>query len=352
MAALRIARLALRSSTWKRVIVIAALLISSSGSVASAQECLPEAAPKIIVMRGLLEIFSLGMNDLAEKLRCRGYDATSTSWTLALFSLDYSGDRPVIVIGHSLGGRMCGWASRILKSHGQRVPLIFVVDANLLTSIPSNVDKCVNLYVTNELGIFHGSPVWAESPETQIVNWDVSRGQPSMFVGGVNHFDIDATDWVHDIIIREIECRFPLGTTMPEDYFESYSLRDGSGPTVSPMRISAGKDISNMKTEDQGVGFGARVKDPFENEIAGKSDAISNDEAQLLRRAEASLTHVLGPDEEDPFEAEERRNKPVQWQPSRSNQTEVVGVTVATGRIARVPWQPTRPRAVNSQLNP
>ena len=95
-----------------------------------------------------------------------------------------------------------------LKSCGRRVPLIIVVDANLMQPIPPNVDKCLNLYVTNKLGVFHGSPVYPESGCTEIVNWDVSQGQPSMFVGGVNHFDIDSTDWVHQIIIDEIDAMF------------------------------------------------------------------------------------------------------------------------------------------------
>ena len=38
----------------------------------------------------------------------------------------------------------------------------------------------------------------------------VSRGEPSWFEGGVNHFDIDATPWVHQIIIHEIAKTFPL----------------------------------------------------------------------------------------------------------------------------------------------
>jgi hypothetical protein len=87
--------------------------------------------------------------------------------------------------------------------------LVIIVDANLMQPIPANVDRCVNLYVTNPFGIFHGSPVRGESPCTEILNWDVSQGQPSCIEGGVNHFDIDATPWVHQIIIDELEERFP-----------------------------------------------------------------------------------------------------------------------------------------------
>jgi hypothetical protein len=168
-----------------------------------------------LVLRGVFEVFSLGMNDLAKKLACRGYDVKATSWSLALLEAQCNDNRPYVVIGHSLGGRMCAWTSRKLMSCGKRVPLIIIVDANVVQRIPANVDRCVHLYVTNPLGIFHGSPVRAESPCTEIVNWDVSQGQPSMFEGGVNHFNIDATPWVHQIIIDEIERMFPRSGTMP-----------------------------------------------------------------------------------------------------------------------------------------
>jgi hypothetical protein len=184
----------------------------------------PQCRPKILVLRGIFEVFSLGMNDLARKLRCRGYDAEVTSWILALAEVECSDPRPLVVVGHSLGGRMCGWASRKLKSCGRRVPLIIIVDANLFQSIPPNVDECLNLYVTNKIGVFHGSPVKAESSGTEIVNWDVSRGQPSMFAGGVNHFDIDATAWVHQIIIDKIDATFAPPSRAPSTVLEQESL--------------------------------------------------------------------------------------------------------------------------------
>jgi hypothetical protein len=165
--------------------------------------------PKILVLRGLCEVFSLGMNDLTKKLAHCGYDVKVTSWTLALAEAKCDQGQPLVVIGHSLGGRACAWVSRKLMSCGERVPLIIIVDANLIQAIPPNVDRCLNLYVTNKLGIFHGSPVRAESSETEVINWDISEGKRWLFEGGVDHFDIDATPWVHQIILDEIATSFP-----------------------------------------------------------------------------------------------------------------------------------------------
>ncbi len=195
---------------WPAGICVAALAAGLLPTVANAGAPRSPAGPKVLVLRGVFEVFSLGMNDLAKKLRYQGYDAEVTSWSLALLHAKCSDDRPLVIVGHSLGGRMCGWVPRKLRKCGRRVPLVVIVDANLIQRIPDNVDRCVHLYVTNKLGIFHGSPVRGEVPGMDIVNRDVSEGQPSFLQGGVNHFNIDATDWVHDIIIQEIAQRFPM----------------------------------------------------------------------------------------------------------------------------------------------
>jgi hypothetical protein len=339
MIAPRIPPHALRTNCCKLALVIAALIGSCASRSAMAQDCTPQGPPRILVLRGVFEIFSLGMNDLAEKLRCRGYDATSTSWSLALFSMDCSGDRPLIVIGHSLGGRMCGWTSRLMKSCGHRVPLLIVVDANLLTSIPSNVDECLNLYVTNNFGIFHGSPVYAESPETHIVNWDVSRGQPSMFLGGVNHFDIDATDWVHNIIIREIECRFPLCLAVEGDVGEPLAASDLKRSSESSPRSTSATSSSNTDSVAVTIETGIEM----DAQEIGKANADPSQEVEQIRTAEAPQMHVLRHDAEDPFEVHARKYKRVQWQPTRPTRAEIENAGGATEHVERVNWQPTVP---------
>ena len=201
-------------SPWRRwvaalIVVILAIAVCEQPASAGGRVHRYTVPPKILVLRGVFEVFSLGMNDLTKKLACRGYDVKVTSWSLALHEVECSDQQPYVIIGHSLGGRMCGWVPRKLMKCGKRVPLVIIVDANLMKPIPPNVERCLNLYVTNPFGIFHGSPVRGESPCTEIINWDVSQGQPSCFQGGVNHFDIDATPWVHQIIIDEIEETFP-----------------------------------------------------------------------------------------------------------------------------------------------
>lgn len=239
-----------RRSRWKRwtaALAVVVLVTSFSGGSASANDRTYECTlpPKILVLRGVFEVFSLGMNDLAKKLACRGYDVTLTSWSLALHETVCADERPYVIIGHSLGGRMCRWVPWKLGKCGKRVPLVIIVDANLVKPIPANVDRCLNLYVTNPFGIFHGSPVRGESPCTEIINWDVSQGQPSCVQGGVNHFDIDATAWVHDIIIDELEEGFPSPLSL------AMSGKPGRGEVAPPdapseIRLPVPREIQTL----------------------------------------------------------------------------------------------------------
>ena len=94
------------------VVVALAIVACRQPATARAQTDCYAGRPKILVLRGIFEVFSLGMNDLAQKLVHCGYDAQVTSWSLALYEAKCTGDRPYVIIGHSLGGRMCAWVSR------------------------------------------------------------------------------------------------------------------------------------------------------------------------------------------------------------------------------------------------
>jgi len=297
------------------------LLLCVSTSGAAAQTPPPYASPRILVLRGVFEVFSLGMNNLAEKLRNRGYDAKSTSWSLALTEAQCDDDRPLVIIGHSLGGRMCAWLPRKLKSCGKRVPLVIIVDANLFQTIPDNVDRCLNLYVTNKMGIFHGSPVSGESCSTQIVNWDISEGQPSMFAGGVNHFDIDSVDWVHDIIIDEIERSYPSLTV------DSIGrrARPSTIPSVAVRTHSSSRDTRTFVTT-RGI-----VVDPFPSD-----DRLPRNRSLASRSIRTRLTRLT-------TSSTTPQRQSVAWSPTRPGQslhTESVHSSVASSTPLR-----TRPRA-------
>jgi hypothetical protein len=176
-----------------------------------AQETAPPATTRVLIIRGVLNIFSTGLDELGKELRQRGYEVEVSSpggcWGGALrlreaYERDPRGG-PLVIIGHSMGGRACLHISRYLESHHIPVKLVVIVDANPWVACPANVERCVNLYVTNPYGVFHGSPV--QGPSSRVLNYDVTKIERPAWADPVDHFDIDNSPWMHGVIIGEVE---------------------------------------------------------------------------------------------------------------------------------------------------
>ena len=187
----------------------AALWLCSS---ASAGTSTPQYRGRVIVIRGAFTVFSLGLNDLGEELAEYGLDVEVVPDILAGRAAadlvtEYRRNRnmgPIVFIGHSRGAELGPREARLLQKHRIPVKLIVMVDAVHQTSIPSNVQRCVNLYHTNMLGILHGVPARAESKRTQMINTDIGRLKTRGEAGSINHFNIDASPWIHDLIVAEV----------------------------------------------------------------------------------------------------------------------------------------------------
>lgn len=198
--------------------LVVALLVWS-GSPATAEEAVRPATARVLVIRGVFNIFSTGLDDLGQQLRAQGYDVEMSSpagsWAGAMrlreaYERDPRGG-PLVIIGHSMGGRACLHISRYLQSYGIPVKLVVIVDANPWVTVPDNVERCVNLYVTNPFGVFHGSPVYGAAANTEppnassrVVNIDVTKVPRPAWAEEVNHFDIDNSPWMRQVILNEI----------------------------------------------------------------------------------------------------------------------------------------------------
>jgi pimeloyl-ACP methyl ester carboxylesterase len=192
---------------------VALVVVLGIGHFASlrADEPAPPATVRVLVIRGVFNIFSTGLDDLGQELRERGYDVEVSSpggcWGGALrlkesYERDPNGG-PLVIVGHSMGGRACLHISRYLQSYNIPVKLVVIVDANPWVSVPENVERCVNLYVTNPYGVFHGSPVHG-APTSQVLNYDVTKVERPSWADPVNHFSIDDSQWMHGVILGEI----------------------------------------------------------------------------------------------------------------------------------------------------
>jgi len=174
---------------------------------------------QVFCLRGLLDVFSVGLDDLAERLRREGIDATAMSgpsWRALGYEISRTrsgGDLqgPLILIGHSYGADDAIWLARFLSHQNIEVELLVLLDATDPPAVPENVARCRHLYRPTILGdllpfVFAGNPVQAEESNnrTEIINEIAS---PEIFgpaAARIDHFSIDASAAVHDLIVDEV----------------------------------------------------------------------------------------------------------------------------------------------------
>src|SRR6516165_7053729 len=154
----------------------------------------------VYLLRGLMNIFSLGMDTLAEKIQRHGIYATvhnHTEWeTLAdqaAAAYRAGKEGPIIIVGHSLGADAVMQMSAYLGRKGVPVALAVPFDARGSYATSSNVGRLLNLthagygYMSRGAG-FHGS----------LSNVDVSSDR------NIDHLNIDKSARLHTKVVAAI----------------------------------------------------------------------------------------------------------------------------------------------------
>jgi hypothetical protein len=106
---------------------------------------------QIYLLRGFLNVFSLGMDDLARKLQANGISATAMNHADADFVASRimttynAGDHgPVVLIGHSLGADAVVDVADALARYNIPVALLVLFDGTEPHQIPVNVAAAIN----------------------------------------------------------------------------------------------------------------------------------------------------------------------------------------------------------------
>src|SRR5262249_53227771 len=110
-----------------------------------------QAREHVYLFRGLADVFSLGMNTLADELNQRGVYATAHSHTdwkpladKAVAAYKAGKERPIILIGHSLGADAVMQMADYLGDKGVPVALLVPFDATQSFPVPGNVGRVIN----------------------------------------------------------------------------------------------------------------------------------------------------------------------------------------------------------------
>jgi pimeloyl-ACP methyl ester carboxylesterase len=183
--------------------VLAAAVMLALGSrpgTAQSRAETTQARAHVYLLRGLMNIFSLGMDSLAEELDKRGIHTTVSNHSEWQSLADQAAsnykahkDDPIILIGHSLGADAVMQMAAYLNRKNIPVALVIPFDGTGSFSTPANVGRLVNLTQRNYAYMrpgsgFHGS----------LANVDVS-GDPS-----IDHINIDKSPRLHTRAISEV----------------------------------------------------------------------------------------------------------------------------------------------------
>jgi pimeloyl-ACP methyl ester carboxylesterase len=113
----------------------------------------------VYLLRGLMNVFSLGMDELAAKIRAQGILATVHNHAeyeeladVAARNYKAGEEGPIIIIGHSLGADAAVHMANRLGALGVPVKLVVPFDPVDPTTAGANIARVVNLYISNGVG--------------------------------------------------------------------------------------------------------------------------------------------------------------------------------------------------------
>jgi thioesterase domain-containing protein len=114
---------------------------------------------KVYLLRGLTNVLSPGIDQLAAELRRRNISATVSNhlfWQAmaeeAIADCRSGRVNTVVLVGHSLGATAALDVAETMQKAGQRVALIATFDPVFPAAVPSNVHLLRNFYLSHGLG--------------------------------------------------------------------------------------------------------------------------------------------------------------------------------------------------------
>lgn len=191
--------------SWPRVHAIAVLLlllIGASSASAAPNSASAASTAHVYLLRGVLNIFSLGLDDIAAQLRAQGIPVTVAnfaSWSSLAdeAALAYKSGRikKIILVGHSSGATALPDMVAKLDQLGAPVTLAIGLDSVFRTKLSGRVGRYVNFYIANG----NGEPV-ARTAQLQgkLENINVQD------VPGVGHMSIEKNQIMQRKVISEI----------------------------------------------------------------------------------------------------------------------------------------------------
>ena len=205
---------------WLRSLQAMSLLLAISigpGTANAMPGSGPATGAHVFLLRGVLNIFSLGLDDIAAKLERQGIPVTVAnfvSWSSLAdrAAAEYrSGKvRTIILVGHSSGATALPDMVAKLGQLGVPVKLVIGLDSVFRTRLAGNAERYINFYIASGAG----EPVTRTRDfRGALENVDVQA------VPGVGHLSIDKNQIMQQKVISAIDAAVfkrpatePIGT--------------------------------------------------------------------------------------------------------------------------------------------
>ena len=161
--------------------------------------------PQIHLFRGFANVFSLGMDILAAEIEETGVDAAVHNHLLWLpiaedivkRRQEDGRNRPIVLIGHSLGAGAVVGIARHLAKQEIRVDLLVMVGLVGGATLPANVVRALNIEPHRVDGIVVGAPGF----RGEIVDIGL---RDDLDASWTNHFTMESNAELHSLVVGEI----------------------------------------------------------------------------------------------------------------------------------------------------
>ena len=198
---------------------------------------------QVILMRGLIGIWSYGIDEIGSQINAAGVHATVFQhiqwWFIANHIANTcaagSHREPIVIIGHSLGADDAISLCRYLDRKNIPVDLVITIDPVAAPSVPHNVRLAINYYQAGGLGdVFPklsvllkpeggksspapaaGSPKTGVAPATTVLNVNLAKDRPDLREPFTDHFNIDESPKLQQEILRRVLELCPIKSTRP-----------------------------------------------------------------------------------------------------------------------------------------
>jgi hypothetical protein len=177
-------------------------VICPASAQTSAQAAPTPKQVQVDLLRGLADIFSRGMDSLADKLNREGYSArvySTNGWQAVAHRIADKYTRGhkdiVVIIGHSLGANAAFDIANQLDRQNIPIELIVTFDATRPQPVPKNVLHFVNLYQQNGFGEKVSA---APDFKGELTNMDLTADQ------SLSHVTIEKSHHLHALVMQKI----------------------------------------------------------------------------------------------------------------------------------------------------